>query len=63
MKTMLNAKEVAEMTGLAYSTVRRLATTPGANFPPSVKIDRSRRWSFELLQKWIESNTGKMTEA
>ena len=63
MKTMLTAKEVAEMTGLAYSTVRRLATTPGAKFPPSVKIGRSRRWSLELLQKWIESNTGKMTEA
>ena len=62
MKTMLNAKEVAEMTGLAYSTVRRLATTEGANFPPSVKLGRSRRWSLEQLEKWIESNSGKVTE-
>lgn len=47
MKTLLTAKEVAEITGLAYTTVRRLATTPGATFPPSIKIGRSRRWNAE----------------
>ena len=56
MITMLNAREVAKLTGLAYSTVRKLATTPGAAFPPSVKIGRSRRWSYEHLQGWLEAN-------
>jgi len=53
MKTLLTAKEVAEITGLAYTTVRRLAITPGANFPPSVKIGRSRRWNAKQLYAWI----------
>jgi len=55
MKTLLTAKEVAEITGLAYTTVRRLATTPGATFPPSIKIGRSRRWNAEQLYAWIGS--------
>lgn len=55
MKTLLTAKEVAEITGLAYTTVRKLATTPGATFPPSIKIGRSRRWNAEQLYAWIES--------
>lgn len=53
MKTLLTAKEVAENTGLAYTTVRRLAITPEANFPPSVKNSRSRRWNAKLLYAWI----------
>ena len=53
MKTLLTAKEVAEITGLAYSTVRRLAIIPGANFPPSVKIGRCRRWNARQLYEWI----------
>ena len=53
MKTLLTAKEVAEITGLAYSTVRKLATTPGATFPPSFKIGRSRRWNAQQLYEWI----------
>ncbi len=56
MITMLNGREVAKLTGLSYSTVRKLATTPGAAFPPSVKIGRSRRWSYEHLQAWLEAN-------
>ena len=63
MKTMLTAKEVAQITGLAYSTVRRLAITPGASFPPSVKIGRSRRWSLEQLTLWLEANSGYKAEA
>ena len=53
MKTLLTAKEVAEITGLSYTTIRRLATKPEAAFPPSVKIGRSRRWNAKQLYEWI----------
>ena len=53
MKTLLTAREVAEITGLSYTTVRRLAITPGAVFPPSIKIGRSRRWNASQLYEWI----------
>ncbi|GEM_PF-3965797 len=49
MKTLLTEKEVAEITRLAYTTVRRLAITPGANIPPSIKIGRSSRWNSQQL--------------
>lgn len=54
MRTLLTAKEVAEITGLAYTTVRRLAITPGANFPPCILVSADTPKCFA-----IQSNTGE----
>lgn len=59
-KLLLNLRDAAKLLSLSERTLWGLANTGAI---PSFKIGRSRRFSIESLERWIETQEGAASDA
>jgi len=53
-ENLIAIANVAEITGLAPSTIRRRAADPSDSFPPPLKLGPNAvRWRRRELEEWI----------
>ena len=50
---LLTIKEVALMTNLSESTIRRASANNENDFPPFVKRGKATRWHEESIKLWL----------
>ena len=53
---LMSANDVAERVGVAPHTVRRWRSA--GKLPPAIQIEGIVRWRPEVIQQWLEDQTG-----
>ena len=53
----LTVEEVAERMRISPSTARKLAAKSDVDFPKSFKVGRHRRWSEDMVEKFIAGDS------
>jgi excisionase family DNA binding protein len=57
---LLNASDLAKMLRVSIGTIRRM--TDAGSLPGVIRLNRSVRFKRDIVQKWIDSGCGSLSQ-
>lgn len=50
------AKELADLLGIDYGSLRNMLSDKAANLPPCIRVGKRRKWRLSVVENWISEN-------